>query len=248
MRTVTIKLGNYKQQTRKAVAHFWGARDAAVKAQASRGKQDAGARGAVTAGGYMNGFLPLIWSILRTNGLPDAEVKQETLLQTLPGFFRPTKRWDYVVTHKGRLVAALEMKSQVGSFGNNFNNRCEEAIGSAADFWTAFREGAFGDSPRPFLGYLVLVEDCPGSRTPVRTASKWFPVFPEFAETSYIERYDLLCRKLVAESLYTAACVITSPTRSKIGDFGEQGAGTGVKRFLASLAATAAAAAVEKGS
>jgi hypothetical protein len=36
---------------------------------------------------------------------------------------------------KGSLVATVEVKSQVGSFGNNFNNRVEEAIGSATDFW-----------------------------------------------------------------------------------------------------------------
>ena len=40
----------------------------------------------------------------------------------------------------GRLLAVIELKSQVGpSFGNNFNNRTEEAIGSAVDFWTAYR-------------------------------------------------------------------------------------------------------------
>lgn len=42
------------------------------------------------------------------------------------------------------MIAAVELKSQVGpSFGNNCNNRTEEAIGTAHDFWTAYREGAF---------------------------------------------------------------------------------------------------------
>jgi hypothetical protein len=72
---------------------------------------------------------------------------------TLPGFFRPTKLWDLLVIRDRELVAALAFKSHVGpSFGNNFNNRAEEALGTAADFWTAFREGAFGKTPRPFLG------------------------------------------------------------------------------------------------
>lgn len=58
------------------------------------------------------------------------------------------------------MIAAVEFKSQVGpSFGNNFNNRSEEAIGSAHDIWTAFREGAFGAQSRPFIGWLILVED-----------------------------------------------------------------------------------------
>jgi hypothetical protein len=63
----------------------------------------------------------------------------------LPGFFRPTKDWDMLVVHEGHLIAAVEFKSQRGpSFGNNFNNRTEEAIGNATDLWTAFREGAYG--------------------------------------------------------------------------------------------------------
>ena len=55
---------------------------------------------------------------------------------TLPGFFRPTKLWDLLIINQGGLVAALELKSQVGpSFGNNFNNRTEEALGTAVDLW-----------------------------------------------------------------------------------------------------------------
>jgi len=49
-----------------------------------------------------------------------------------------------LVIKNGHLFVAIEAKSQVGpSFGNNFNNRTEEAMGSALDLWTAFREGAF---------------------------------------------------------------------------------------------------------
>jgi len=60
----------------------------------------------------------------------------------LPGYYRSEKKWDLIALSGGELVAAMEFKSQVGpSFGNNFNNRCEEAIGSATDFWVAFREG-----------------------------------------------------------------------------------------------------------
>jgi len=36
---------------------------------------------------------------------------------------------------------AIELKSRVGSFGNNVNNRTEEAIGNAADIWRAYEEG-----------------------------------------------------------------------------------------------------------
>ena len=103
------------------------------------------------------------------------------------------------------------MKSQVGSFGNNFNNRTEEAIGTAHDFWTAYREEAFGKQPRPFVGWLMLVEDAPKSRKPVRAPSPHFPAFSEFQGASYLKRYDLLCQRLVKEQLYTAAAVMASP-------------------------------------
>ena len=96
---------------------------------------------------------------------------------------------------------ALEFKSQVGpSFGNNFNNRTEEAIGTAIDLWTAYREAAFGQIPRPFVGWLVLVEDCEKSRSPVQDNSPHFPVLDEYKGASYADRYDLLCQKLVQEA------------------------------------------------
>ena len=129
----------------------------------------------------------------------------------LPGFYRPTKKWDVVVVHNKTLLVALEMKSQVGpSFGNNFNNRTEEAVGSAVDIWTAYREGAFSSSIRPWLGYLFVVEESPRSLSPVRVEEPHFAVFPEFVNASYCKRYELFCRKLVLERQYNAAALVTS--------------------------------------
>ncbi len=120
--------------------------------QIESGRYDQGERAGVTAGKNMDGFIALIRDIVSANGLAHAEVYQSRTLLTLPGFFRPTKLWDLLVVHKGALIAAIEMKSQVGpSFGNNFNNRTEEAIGTAHDLWTAYREGAFGKQPRPYV-------------------------------------------------------------------------------------------------
>lgn len=101
----------------------------------------------------------------------------------LPGYFRPQKRWDVVITRNGRLCAAIELKSQVGSFRNNFNNRTEEAIGCATDFWTAFREGAVG-MHAPWLGYLFLLEKAEGSTRPIGLKSGLFPPFSVFQPSS----------------------------------------------------------------
>lgn len=154
-----------------------------------------------------------------------------------------------LILDQGELIAALEFKSQVGpSFGNNFNNRAEEAIGTAHDLWTAYREGAFGqEAPRPFLGWLILVEDAPGSRSPVTDRSPHFPIFPEFRSASYAERYNVLCRKLVQEQLYTAAAAILSPrTAVESGDYTEMGELTGLRTFVTDLAAHVAASAARR--
>ena len=185
----------------------------------------------------------LVKEIVHRNGLEDADICLKRRVLTLPGYFRPTKLWDMLVLNQKRLVAAVEFKSQVGpSFGNNFNNRAEEAIGIAVDFWTAYREGAFGETPRPFVGWLMLVEDCKKSRSPVSDSSPHFEVFPEFNGTSYSERYNILCRKLVQEQLYTAASLLLSPrTALDSGDFSELSEITNLKTFVSTLAGHVAA-------
>src|SRR5581483_4619626 len=105
---------------------------------------------AVTGGAQMDGFAKLVSELLMENGITAATVSRKINVE-LPGFFRPTKQWDLLIKVDGDLLASIEFKSQVGpSFGNNYNNRTEEALGSATDLWTAYREGAFRASPRPW--------------------------------------------------------------------------------------------------
>lgn len=245
-----LDLVDYQIKVREAVKTFWGERDLARQKQAEAGKEDQGERAGVTAGKNMDGFRALVVALVLANGLARADLHFTRSVVTLPGFFRPTKQWDIVVMSKGRLVATLELKSQVGpSFGNNYNNRTEEAIGSAHDLWTAYREGAFGkDTPKPFVGWFMLVEDAEGSRSPVAGRSPHFPTFPEFEWASYAKRYDILCRKLVQEQLYSAAAVILSP-RSALnsGEYSELGELTSMKTFVTSLAAHIAAEAAREG-
>lgn len=235
---MSINLSDYQVMAQEAIKTFWKNRDSSIKKQAQSGKVDQGERRGVTTGKNMNGFLALLENIVRLNDLKDAEICLERRLVTLPGYFRPTKYWDILVMHDRKLIAAIELKSQVGpSFGNNFNNRTEEAIGTALDLWTAYRENAFGDNPRPFVGWLILVEDCSASRAPVRTSSPHFPVLNEFEMASYTERYNLLCKKLVQERLYTAASVLLSPrTAIDTGEYSEINELTGLKTFVSTFA------------
>lgn len=234
---MALDLVDYEQKVREAVKAFWGNREAARQKQIQSGKTDQGERAGVTAGKNMDGFLALVLDIVRANGLAHAEIHRERALLTLPGYFRPTKLWDLLVIHKSELIAAIELKSQVGSFGNNFNNRTEEAIGTAHDLWTAYRQEAFGKQPRPFVGWLMMVEDAAKSRCAVKDRSPHFPVFEDFKGASYLKRYDLLCQKLVQEQLYTTAALITSPrTAAETGEFSEMSAMTGLKTFVTALA------------
>lgn len=240
---MAIDLVDYERKAREAVQAFWGKREAARQKQIESGKADQGERAGVTAGKNMDGFIALILDIIHANGLAHANIHQKRAVLTLPSFFRPTKLWDLLVIHKGELIAAIELKSQVGpSFGNNFNNRTEEAIGTAHDLWTAYREGAFGKQPRPFVGWLMLVEDASESRSPVRDNSSHFPVFEEFKGASYLKRYDLLCQKLTQKQLYTTASVIASPrTAADSSDFSSLSSMTSLKTFVTSLAGHIAA-------
>lgn len=235
---MALDLVDYKHKATEAVKAFWRAREAARQKQIESGKADQGERAGVTAGKNMDGFLDLVLDIIRANGLLDAEIHQKRAMLTLPGYFRPTKLWDLLVVHQGELIAAIEFKSQVGpSFGNNFNNRAEEAIGTAHDFWTAYREGAFGNQPRPFVGWMMVVEDAPESRSPVKDKSPHFPVFEEFKSASYLDRYNILCQKLVREQLYSTATVIASPRQAvRTGEFSEMSSMTGLKTFITALA------------
>ncbi|MFA5913138.1 MAG: PaeR7I family type II restriction endonuclease [Burkholderiales bacterium] len=246
---MALDLTNYERKAHEAVKAFWGNRKAARQKQIESGKADQGERAGVTGGKNMDGFIALVLDIVRANGLAHAQIHQKRAVLTLPGYFRPTKLWDLLVTHKGELIAAIELKSQVGpSFGKNFNNRTEEAIGTAHDLWTAYREEAFGKQPRPFVGWLMMVEDAEKSRAPVKDKSPHFPIFEEFKGASYLKRYDLLCQKLVQEQLYTTAALITS-TRSAAatGKFSEMSAMTGLKTFVTSLAGHVAAEAARLG-
>jgi len=198
------------------------------------GIKDFGSRGAVTGGKHLDGFIALIVSILSDSGLPGHSI--HTRSTTLPGYFRPTKDWDLVVVIDDQLLASIEFKAQVGSFGNNFNNRVEEALGNSTDIYTAFREGKFSSSSRPWTGWLMLLEDSSRSTVPVRISESHFSVFPEFRGTSYADRYELFCERLVRERLYDSACLIMSERKSGLtGAYSEPNAELGFNAFVSSL-------------
>jgi hypothetical protein len=219
-----------------AVRFFWRTRNRQGKQQGLKsGRKDAGNRSSVTGGKQLDGFVALCRDLVVAAGVEETQVFWQTKRQ-VPGFYRAEKNWDLVVVARGHLLAIVEFKSQVGSLGNNCNNRMEEAIGNATDLWAAYREGAFRNSVRPWLGYVVLLEDTPKAHSPVKVCQPHYDVFPEFVGASYALRYQLLLRRLLTDRLYDGACFLTSAASAgRTGSFNEPDPMLSFSRFAAGL-------------
>lgn len=182
-------------------------------------------------GRQMDGFADLMKRVAMSAGVPESCVFIKG--NSVPGYYRSSKNWDFmIVSPKGKLIALAEYKSQIGSYGNNFNNRSEEAIGSAVDFWTAFRENRFPNQQAPWVGYFMLVGKDEASTCMVRNQEKHFPVADEFQNASYIDRYRILCRKLVLERNYTSVALTWTSSDGRYGDVCED---LSIARFIASF-------------
>lgn len=192
-----------QREVQQAIAKFWGTRSS---------------QGGTQAGQHLNAFCDLVTRVVREAGFRPEEIRFGNRVE-IPGYYRPTKKWDIVVVRRDRLCAAVEMKSQCGSFGNNYNNRTEEAVGSSSDVWKAFEKDLLGNH-QPWLGYLFLLERSPEALYPVGIKPTPFPVDPIFKSASYAKRYQVLCDRIVKERLYNAAAFITS-VRDSTGPYEE---------------------------
>jgi hypothetical protein len=209
----TLSIEDYRNDINEAVRHFWNTRNSQL---AGRTKVDQGNRSAVTGGKQLDGFIYLLEKVAKDMGVPESCIYRKA--NHLPGFFRPAKDWDFlIISPTNQLIAVIEFKSQVGSFGNNFNNRTEEALGSAVDLWTAFKENGFPQNQPPWVGYMLLIEKTKGSTTVVKMKEPFFEVRPEFRNTSYIERYAVFCQKLMLERHYSATSLIWTNLEMEYG-------------------------------
>jgi hypothetical protein len=191
-----------QQEFVDAVRSFWDVRGS----QALTGRGE-GSGAAVRGGRHFDALTQLVAQPFLEAGFHPSQLHTGRRA-TIPGFYRPAKDWDLVVTDGSALVAAFEFKALGGpSFGNNFNNRAEEALGNAADLWRAYANGSLG-SLRPWLGYFFLIEDGAGSRR--RSSRITTPTVGEldlaFRNSSYQERAATMCERLLAERLYDAVC------------------------------------------
>lgn len=203
----------------EAILGMYDAMDRAAQLQAASGRSDQGRRAGVTSGKHLDPVAAIICGDLLNGGFSDEEIYDNGRQCTLPGWFRPTKNWDLLAFDEGELVTAVELKSISSSFGNNANNRAEESIGSVVDAIEAYNERLFGGcNIPPVMGYVMIVRDCDESRDSGRISrSPHFPIDPEFEDTSYLDRFHILCERLRRKSLYNAVwLVFADPERGDV--------------------------------
>jgi len=218
-----------------AVVHYWATLSDQKEAQEKSENTARGRRAQVVGGSQMDGFAGLIEDALVDAGLP-----RETILHdhdaVLPGYYRATKRWDIAIVVEDELLGVMELKSIASSFGNNLNNRIEEAIGNNTDLYQAYQEGLFEPSPTPWVGYLILMAETEDSRSSVRVREPNFPVDDEYQDASYIDRAEQLCLRMVRQRVVDSAAFITSDREQGMdGAYTEPNPELTFRRYLSSL-------------
>lgn len=222
-------------EVQDAVQWYWSTLSDQEDEQLESEDSTRGRRAQVLGGKQMDGFAGLIEDILVDAGVPRDDVKHN-YHATLPGYFRHEKTWDTAVVHDGELLAVVEYKSQASSFGNNLNNRAEEAIGSFTDLIEAYEDGVFAPSPQPFIGYLMLMADNEESRNVPSVREVNFQVDDEFQDAAYVDRMELLCQRMVRERIVSeAAFILTDEDRGIDGEYWEPNEELKFHRFARSL-------------
>lgn len=228
-------IDDFKTEIRDAVQWYWETRSGQGDEQRESENSTRGRRAEVLGGGQMDGFAGLVEDILVEAGVPRESVKHD-YHATLPGFYRPEKEWDTAVVHQGELLAVVEYKSQASSFGNNLNNRAEEAVGSFTDLLEAYEDGVFKPSPAPFIGYLYLMADNEQSRNVPRLREVNFPVDEAYHDATYLDRVELLCLRMVRQRIVSeAAFILSDEERGIDGEYWEPNEELRFKRFARAL-------------
>lgn len=200
-----------RRDVAEAILNMYGSLEMAGRRQGSDGDRDRGHRAEVTSGRHLDPLAELIKRDLVAAGFREDDVISTGNAMRLPGWFRKSKDWDLLAFDNGRLVSAVELKSINSSFGNNANNRTEESLGSALDALTAIDEGLMGRGAiPPVLGYVMVMKDCPPAHRGNSNPKTVFPTDPVFDDTTYIDRFRILCERLRAKSVYQAVWFVTA--------------------------------------
>lgn len=227
-------LPDLDERVSMAVRQFWSSRKSQADKQTAEGRvHDAGTRSSVTGGTHMDGFVSVVTESLLHIGLPKECIITRRTQVTIPGYYRPTKQWDLLAIHNRNLLLAVEFKSQVGSFGNNLNNRAEEALGTSTDIIKAYEKGLFLKSPQPWRGWMMVLEDSDVANKQIRLRENNFPVDSAFKSASYTTIYQTLAKRMLHERQYSGACLIlTSKKEGPRGTYREPDEELSMHRFI----------------
>ncbi len=223
-----------------AVDHWWKSKD---KNANEIKKPQGGSRDACVRGDTMDGFRDIIVKALIDLGVDPDDIycgaQVSRLASNLPSYYRATKNWDVVVCknahHKRlldptreqpKLIAVIEFKSQNESIGKNQNNRLEESIGNAHDFWASYENKSFLRlTPKPWLGYLFVGKYAEGAEhvgveinQPIIPTDSIFDnnsprvagTTTKFTGVSYADRYHIFLERMLGKKLYDGACFIVT--------------------------------------
>ena len=230
----------------EAVRHWWASKEANVQGVTA---PQGGTRHSNLRGDTMDGFRDLIIGVLTNLGVAREDIFSgghfAPVPANLPSYFRASKNWDVIVCKNSRfktmaeplahnasppqLILAIEFKSQHGSIGNNQNNRIEESIGNATDFWASYENRNFIHlQPRPWLGYLFVGRyDDEDSSRGVEIKQPHFMTDEAFRVAGalelslpllhggpdYAQRYRIFLERMIAKKYYDGACFISSSER-----------------------------------
>lgn len=188
------------------LVHFWTEKDEAMRRNAAAGRSGHGAQARDAR--HMKPLAFFVRQMFIDAGLDESEVFID---RAIPGYYRRSKNWDVVATHKGQLVGLVELKSQVGSEGNNGNNRIEEALGNAFDAVTAQElNQAFG-SLSVWTAFCIVFGSDPGSsRTVGMRTPPLFELDPAFDDMTYGSQWELAVERFIQTRAYDAGWMVVS--------------------------------------
>jgi hypothetical protein len=198
---------DYSERVHASVGSYWNVRRSQAERSRQLGVVNTGLRSEVTGGQHLNALQLLLVEVLVDAGIPAHMVQVKK--RPVPGYFRRDKSWDIVVTIEGRVLAIIELKSIVGNKpGQNFNNRTDEALGQAMDVWKAVERDIIVSPLRPWLGYLMLIEDNDAWNRASKPRAAVWPADPAFDGSSAADRAAIFFDRMVRERLLDAACVM----------------------------------------
>lgn len=194
-----------RDDVKKAILESFDIRKHAAELQIERGMSDTGQRSQVTSGKHLDGIANIIAADIEACGVDSKDIHTGNTNVELPGWFRATKKWDILALRGNDLIAAVELKSIYASYGNNLNNRAEEAVGESTDAMYSVDRKLMNTTTPPLFAYALIVKKDQKSSSKCNAPKEpFFKADPVFTDTSYIERFEILCQRLRREGLFGA--------------------------------------------